>query len=240
MKAPLPASEAARLEALRRYQVLDTAPEKSFDDIARLASFICGTPVSLITLLDETRQWFKAKVGVEISEMGLDNAFCAYAIQQEELMIVEDARLDERFASNPLVTAEPHVRFYAGAPLITPDGQALGSLCVLDREPRKMSDGQKSALAALGKLVINQLELRRVSAGLSDALARVHTLAGMLPICGWCKNVRDDQGYWQNVESFLKTRTEADLTHGICPDCAKKHFMKPLATTAEVPVPVNG
>jgi hypothetical protein len=177
MKPPIPDNEAARLEALRQYRLLDTTPERAFDNIARLASFICGTPIALISLVDEGRQWFKAKVGLESSETHRDHAFCAYTILQSSLMVVEDALLDKRFAENPLVTSEPHIRFYAGAPLITPGGHALGALCVMDRQPHKMSSGQKTALKALAGLVIDEMELRRVSSGLAEAHTKIQTLS---------------------------------------------------------------
>src|SRR4051794_4742328 len=116
-----------RLEALREYEILDTAPERSFDDIAKLASAICGTPIATVTLLDEHRQWFKAAVGTSDSENPINHGFCIHAIGQEDVFEVEDAMLDTRFAANPLVTGRPNIRFYAGAPLVNPEGIALGT-----------------------------------------------------------------------------------------------------------------
>lgn len=224
MNAPVPENEAARLEALHDYRVLDTAPERAFDDITKLVSFICQTPVALVSLVDRERQWFKSKVGLQATETPRDHAFCAHALAEGKLLVVEDATADERFASNPLVTGEPYVRFYAGAPLLTPDGHALGTLCVIDHEPRTLSPEQVSALEALARVVVDQLELRRVSHDLAAAAANLKTLSGLLPICAYCKGIRDDQGYWQRVEAYVQTHTQAAFTHGICPKCAEKHF----------------
>jgi C4-dicarboxylate-specific signal transduction histidine kinase len=171
IKAELPATETERLEALRRYNVLDTAQEREYDDITLLASHICGTPIAMISLVDAERQWFKSKVGTETRETPRDIAFCAHGILQAEVFVVNDARADERFADNPLVTGTAQVRFYAGAPLITPDGHTLGMLCVKDRVAREISPEQKTALEALSRQVVTQLELSRNVQQLEEALA---------------------------------------------------------------------
>lgn len=163
--------EQDRLAALRSYRILDTAPEKAFDDLVRLASQICGTPIALITLIDAERQWFKSRVGVSVQETSRDIAFCAHAIRQTELFIIPDATQDERFRDNPFVMSEPKIRFYTGAPLITAEGHALGTLCVIDRRPRLLDAWQLEALDALRRQVVAQLELRRNLHELGHALS---------------------------------------------------------------------
>jgi anti-sigma regulatory factor (Ser/Thr protein kinase) len=168
--------EQARLTALRRYRILDTAPEAAFDDLTLLASHICGTPMALITLIDADRQWFKSERGLGVRETARSVAFCTHAIQQpERILEVPDTREDARFRDNPFVTGQPHIRFYAGAPLVTPDGHALGTLCVVDTEPRRLTPDQMQALGALRHQAEAQLELRRNLADLRQALAERDT-----------------------------------------------------------------
>ena len=202
------AREADRLAALRRYKILDTEPEQRFDDLALLASQICGTPMALISLVDRDRQWFKARVGVDVPQTPRDIAFCAHAIEQPDLFVVPDALKDARFRDNPLVRAEPRIRFYAGAPLVTTGGNALGTICVLDREPRVLTQAQQDALEALKRQVVAQLDLRlsldelaaalaardeaeqrqdRLIAELRGALDSVERLSSILPYCSECE-----------------------------------------------------
>ncbi len=173
MKPPLSNDEVKRLAALDAYQIMDTAPEQAYDDLLMLACAICDAPIALVTLLDTERQWFKAKVGVDVTETPIEDAFCAEAIAgQGELMEVQDASNDPRFATNRLVTGEPGIRFYAGAPLITSAGVQLGTVCVIDRVPRALDARSKAALMALSRQVVTLLELRRSEAqlrALSDA-----------------------------------------------------------------------
>ncbi|MGF7080114.1 sensor histidine kinase [Mucilaginibacter sp. UYCu711] len=155
-------NEDERLTALKSYHILDTAEEKDFDDLTDLASAICQTPVALISLIDGNRQWFKAHTGVEIRETSRDVSFCAHAIASyDDIMVVEDAKADERFANNPLVTGETNITFYAGVPLVTEDGHALGTLCVIDQARRTLDENQKTNLKILAKQVMDKLELRR-------------------------------------------------------------------------------
>src|SRR5262245_6790007 len=143
MKACLPSTEGARLKALRGYRVLDTPPDRACDDLVRLAAQLCQVPIALISLVDEHRQWFKAKLGLPRTETSRDEAFCAHAILEPgKLMQVPDTLSDPRFATNPLVLTAPHVRFYAGMPLVSPEGHAVGTLCVLDQVPRQLNSGQ--------------------------------------------------------------------------------------------------
>jgi signal transduction histidine kinase len=159
--APKPLNEAQRLETLRGYKILDSRREDAFDDLTRIASQICATPMAIVSLVDEDRQWFKSEVGLGATETPRDLAFCAHAILQDKVFEVPDAHQDIRFQDNALVTGAPYLRFYAGAPLQTPDGHALGTLCVLDRVPRNLSDEQKAALEALARQAMGQMELRR-------------------------------------------------------------------------------
>ena len=184
MKTPFrPADEARRLEVLRQYDLLDTLPEQSLDDLTALAAQICAAPISLLSVIDEQRQWFKSRVGLSASETPREISFCGHTILQRDLLLVPDAALDERFAGNPLVTGDPHIRFYAGVPLVTAENQALGTLCVIDREPRQLSPSQQEALRVLGRQAMAQLELRRQTRDLSRSEHLLRTIIESEPEC---------------------------------------------------------
>lgn len=172
MRVPVVEHEPARLKALYQYQVLDTEPEPEFDNLTQLAADICNTPIALISLVDQNRQWFKSKVGLAVSETHRDIAFCTYSILRSDPFIIKNAALDSRFVTNPLVTGALHIRFYAGFPLVTPAGYRIGTLCVIDRVPRQLSAGQIKAVQALSCQVVSQLELRRSYAAIKDASDR--------------------------------------------------------------------
>jgi GAF domain-containing protein len=194
-RPPIPSDEPDRLEALRRYEILDTPAEQAFDDLTLLAAHICDTPIALVSLIDANRQWFKSRVGLDFQETPRDVAFCAHAIAARETLVVPDTLADERFARNPLVVDEPKIRFYAGAPLRAAEGRCLGTICVIDRVPRQLSEPQRAALEALSRQVMAQLELRH-------QVAEVKRLAGLLPYCSSCGKLRVDLG-------------------DVCPDCLR-------------------
>ncbi len=196
LRPPLPPDEPERLEALSSYEILDTPAEEAFDDLTLLAAHICQTPVALVSLIDRERQWFKSRVGTDITETPRDLAFCAHAVAARETLIVPDTLQDERFANHPLVQDDPRVRFYAGAPLRADNGHCLGTLCVIDRVPREFTEGQRAALEALSRQVMAQMELRK-------QLAEVKRLGGMLPYCSSCGKLRLDLG-------------------DVCPDCLRE------------------
>lgn len=196
--AALPRNEAQRLRVLKKYEVLDTAPNASLDMLCQLVAATMGTPIALVSLLDEHRQWFKARYGLETTETSRDISFCGHAILGSEPFVVEDASVDPRFAVNPLVTGNPEIRFYAGVPLEVEPGVRLGTMCVIDRRARSFSDGEREQLRRMGELVVAELKRtvleKRIEAQLERArrnarLARDHMqrsdLAGKLAALGW-------------------------------------------------------
>ncbi len=189
MTVPLPEREDRRMSALKNYNVLDTAPEQDYDDVTNLAAVICKSPIALISLVDEERQWFKSKFGLEANETPREHAFCAHAIcNPDDLFVVEDASKDERFQANPLVTGNPNIRFYAGAPLVTTEGDAVGTICVIDDKARKLTDKEAEALRTLSRMVVAQLELRRNLSSMEQTVLEQEDYVANL------------ENYWQKIE----------------------------------------
>ena len=172
MKLPSPlalvSDEQERLEALRSYNIIDTDPEPVFNDLAQLAAYVCGTPMAVVSLLDDERQWLKARVGIDLREVPREQTFCQYALRANDVFEIPDTLADSRYASNPMVTGAPHIRFYVGTPLLTPEGYSLGTLCAFDTVPRSLSTDQREALRLLARQVMAHLELRRTRLLLDD------------------------------------------------------------------------
>ena len=221
IKAPIPENEAARLEALRRYQILDTLPQPAYDDLTHIAAGICSAPISLVSLVDSDRAWFKSKYGIDASETSRDIFFCSHAILQPELFVIPDAADDRRFYTNPLVTDEPKIRFYAGAPLITPQGFALGTLCVIDRVARTLTENQQNALSALSRQVVTQLELRRNVAALERVVAEMN------------RYQRSLQEYQKKLEETNVQLTNSSMTDGLTGCHNRRAFQMRLADERE-------
>ena len=185
MKLPLPAApafnEQERLEALHSYDILDTEPEPVFNDLAQLAAYVCGTPMAVVSLLGDERQWMKARVGINVREAPREQTFCQYALNASDVFEIPDARADALYASNPMVTGAPHIRFYAGTPLRSPEGYPLGTLCAFDTVPRALSTDQRAALRLLARQVMAHLELRRTRQLLDDERQK---LEGVIRLAG--------------------------------------------------------
>ena len=214
MKAPLPDNENARLAALQSYGILDTLPEQEYQDIVHLASVICGVPIAVMSLVDKDRQWFKAKVGLDAEQTERDVAFCAHALNQpNEMLVVPDASRDDRFFDNPLVTGGLKIAFYAGAPLRLDNGLVLGTLCVIDREPKVLTDVQKEALLALARQVMGQLERRHELAQLKAAQAQLLQAEKMASIgqlaAGVAHEINNPIGFVTSNMSMLRTYADS-------------------------------
>jgi diguanylate cyclase (GGDEF)-like protein len=208
MKSPPPHDrERARLAALEAYEVLDTLPEAAYDDISRLAAQVCGTPIALVSFVDRDRQWFKSRVGLETAETPREVAFCAHAIlQPSDVLVVPDAEKDDRFVGNPLVTGDPGIRFYAGAPLVTSEGLPLGTLCVIDRVPRELTRDQAGALRSLARQVMAQMELRCSIRALKHDVARRHAYEAQLV---------EHQSLLEEQNAILELQSRTDALTGL-------------------------
>ena len=216
--------EEKRLKALSEYRILGTQPESCYDDITRIASYTCDVPISLMTLVDKNRQWFKSKVGLEINETKRDWSFCTHAIKENTPLIINDAYLDQRFINNPLVTGDPKIRFYAGFPLKTSEGDKLGTLCVIDRKPGKLTSKQYNIMQLLSNQIVSFLELRKRSLNLLDALSNLHNQEGILSVCSYCREVKNQEGDWMHLEKYLSKISDIRFSHGVCDSCMEKHF----------------
>lgn len=171
--APDPPNESRRLARLRRTGLLDTPDEEAFDALTRTASILCEVPIALISLVDHDRQWFKSRFGLDAQQTPRDISFCAHTILDTEIMEIPDALEDERFRENALVRLDPRIRYYAGSPLVTPEGEALGTLCVIDRQPRKLSELQLEGLRSLGRAALRLIELKEQNRNLRDEMAKL-------------------------------------------------------------------
>ncbi len=210
MRAELPADESQRLATLTEYNILDTMPEAAYDDITALVSDICDVPIAAVSLIDDDRQWFKSKVGLNVSETPRDIAFCAHAILGPDVMIVPNASEDLRFAENPLVKNNPKIRFYAGAPLVTATGEVLGTLCVIDHVERELSDHQTRALRVLARQVMAQLELRRLIGEQTENRKRLEEANEQLKLA----SVTDDVSGYHNTRFLHQYLDQRLATNG--------------------------
>jgi len=203
----IPANEQERLQALYEYDILDTMPDKDFDYLTMIASQICDTPISLVTIIDESRQWFKSNYGIDVRETDRIYSFCAHAINTPQtIMVVPDSRLDERFADNPFVTDKPNAVFYAGVPLVTENGFALGTLCVIDNKPRTLKEEQFEALRALSNQVVKLLELRKKNKELIETMEALEKSMDLYAqtshvarVGGWEIDLIRNKFSWTNV-----------------------------------------
>ena len=209
LKAPETKNEKSRIEELKNYQVLETEEEKVFDDITKLASSICKTPTALISLVDSNRQWFKSRIGLDAKETPRDVSFCGHAIDQTGIFEVQDAQQDSRFADNPLVTGQPFVRFYAGAPLITPSGLAIGTLCVIDQIPHTLNSSEKQALEILAKHVVSLFELNLANSKLETKNIQLNSLT---------ESMAEGMFYQDTSGKILEFNSSACKVLGLTPD----------------------
>ncbi len=228
MSSPDPNDDNARMLELESHEILDTMPKRENHDIALLTTEICQTKMSTLAMLDREQKWHKSKVGISKEWMPRDFSICLHMIRGEEPFIVPDTQKDDVFCKIGMVRNPPHVRFYAGVPLINENGFALGTLCAIDTDPKTLDDYQVWALQSLARQVVLLLELRRKSLRLEKTLgekeaakAKNKALASMLPICCCCKKIRDDQDYWYQVEDYISQHRDTTFTHGYCPDCHK-------------------
>jgi len=222
--APKPINEAERLRALSEYRILGTRPEESYDNITNMAAMICHVPITLISLVDQSHQWFKSRVGFDQTETERDVSFCAHTILSPKPLVVEDALVDQRFEDNPLVREDPHIRLYAGFPLNTPNNQRIGTLCVIDRMPKSLTSVQIQVMQRLADQVVILLELRRRSLALLEEFCKLQDNKSMIYSCSYCRKIRDGNGSWQPFEDYMMRHSTLNFSHGVCQGCMSKHF----------------
>lgn len=213
------AAERKRLHVLELYDIMDSTARETLDGLVRLAARICGTEMSLISMVGEEQQEFRAAYGTDLEQTPREHSFCQHLLGSRDVMTIDDAREAALFRDNPLVTGEPHIRFYAGAPLEVEPGIVLGTLCVLDTSPKTLDAGQRESLEVLRDCVVTQLRYQR-------ARAEMHALEHVMPFCAWCRRIRvearDGNIEWKSTEDFVQEREP--VTHGICPDCAEQQL----------------
>ena len=222
--APKPSNEAERLRALSEYRILGTKPEESYDNITSMAAMICHAPIALISLVDQSRQWFKSRVGCDQQQTERDISFCAHTILNPQPLIVEDALFDQRFQDNPLVREDPNIRLYAGFPLNTPNDQRIGTLCVIDRMPKSLTSVQIQVMQRLADQVVTLLELRRRSLDLLEEFCKLQDSKGLICSCSYCRKIRDGSGSWQPFEDYMMRHSTLNFSHGICQGRMSEHF----------------
>lgn len=216
--------EQARLDALHGYGVLDGEPEARYDEIAKLAAAALEMPIAMVSLVDADRQWALAAVGIARGEVPRAQSFCTHAIGRDEPLVIEDASTDPRVGSTLWVTGSTRARFYAGAPLVTPQGHHVGTICVIDRATRTLAQRELDILTGLARQTVELLEHRLTTARLFDARARLQTMVALIPICSHCRKVRDESNHWLTLERMVQAKTGSRFTHGICPECVREHY----------------
>jgi len=223
---PIPANESRRLEALRRFKIMDSEPEEFFDDLVEVAATVTGVQFAVMSLVDEERQWFKARYGLDITETPREHSICTHTVCGTQTLVVKDTAADARFRSNPYALGEGGIRFYAGAPIYDSDRNSIGTICVLGTEPRSIERSQIAALEALARSAMSQIELRHIADELAETSANLKVPRIHLPMCCHCKSIRDEGEEWRNVEDYFKVNSRARLTHGICPACLDEQHEK--------------
>ena len=221
-------AERLRVEALHSYQLLDTASEAAFDDLATMAAELCDVPIAVVSLIDAHRQWSKAAHGCPRGEVERELSFCTHAIESDEALVVPDAQQDPRFCDNMMVVGEPYIRLYAGQPLIDRDGHRLGTLCLIDRKPRELDSSTRKVLDQISRQVVHLMELRRSNRLLKECLDRVGQIAELVPMCSHCHSVRDGEDEWQRIEQYFRDLNGTRFTHGVCPACLVQHYPSDL------------